>query len=249
MKSHYSQTFSLYFRHTLLVLHPYETTLLSNWFLSYMLFPMVLHPYKATLLSNYKKPLCWSCSCFTSLWNYTTLKHEMILQTPSRSFISLWNYTTLKLFYVWSSSRKQFYIPMKSHYSQTHGKMTRSAIMFYIPMKSHYSQTITNTSTHFLLFYIPMKSHYSQTSIWQYTHYKRVVISYNILSKKKLSSAFRPRPVCHALPTCDSNIFFFILFDLLYPVEFICLSNFKPIFCFFVFLLYPVEFTCLSNLF
>ena len=119
MKSHYSQTLSLYFRHTLLVLHPYETTLLSNWFLSYMLFPMVLHPYKATLLSNYKKPLCWSCSCFTSLWNYTTLKHEMILQTPSRSFISLWNYTTLKLFYVWSSSRKQFYIPMKLHYSQT----------------------------------------------------------------------------------------------------------------------------------
>ena len=203
MKSHYSQTFSLYFRHTLLVLHPYETTLLSNWFLSYMLFPMVLHPYKATLLSNYKKPLCWSCSCFTSLWNYTTLKHEMILQTPSRSFISLWNYTTLKLFYVWSSSRKQF----------------------FIPMKLHYSQTITDHHTGKEQFYIPMKLHYSQTSIWQYTHYKRVVISYNNQSKKKLSSAFRPRPVCHALPTCDSNIFFFILFDLLYPVEFTCLSN------------------------
>ena len=96
-------------------------------------------------------------------------------------------------------------------------------------------------------FYIPIKLHYSQTSIWQYTHYKRVVISYNNQSKKKLSSAFRPRPVRHALPTCDSNIFFYILFDLLYPVEFTCLSNLRTEILLNSRLLYPVEFTCLSN--
>ena len=115
-------------------------------------------------------------------------------------------------------------------------------------MKLHYSQTLPDNWDYTVGFYIPMKLHYSQTSIWQYTHYKRVVISYNNQSKKKLSSAFRPRPVCHALPTCDSNIFFYILFDLLYPVEFTCLSN-KLLRHFIINrLLYPVEFTYLSNL-
>ena len=119
--------------------------------------------------------------------------------------------------------------------------------MFYIPMKLHYSQTAARYHHAQLVFYIPMKLHYSQTSIWQYTHYKRVVISYNNQSKKKLSSAFRPRPVCHALPTCDSNIFSFILFDLLYPVEFTCLSNIIHQMNDDLKLLYPVESTCLSN--
>ena len=138
---------------------------------------------------------------------------------------------------------------MKLHHSQT--------ILCLIEFKEAvlYPYEITLLSNYMMMqrgvfgmFYIPMKSHYSQTSIWQYTHYKRVVISYNILSKKKLSSAFRPRPVRHALPTCDSNIFFYILFDLLYPVEFTCLSNWLNINYMHVNLLYPVEFTYLSNL-
>ena len=92
------------------------------------------------------------------------------------------HYSQTELFYF--RSLFLFYIPMKLHYSQTAYGNQIMYSRFYIPMKLHYSQTALTFLSFPGAFYIPMKSHYSQTAIWQYTHYKRVVISYKIYRKR-----------------------------------------------------------------
>ena len=77
------------------VLLPYEITLLSNYQKDQSLrllfyYPMKLHYSQTT---SERVAVLW---CFTTLWNYTTLKPSWGDNRASTCFTTLWNYTTLK---------------------------------------------------------------------------------------------------------------------------------------------------------
>ena len=69
---------------------------------------MVLLPYEFTLLSN----ICCEIGCnivsFTTLWIYTTLKHDLNITKILNSFTTLWIYTTLKRSEAEKSVRSRF---------------------------------------------------------------------------------------------------------------------------------------------
>ena len=102
---------------------------------------------------------------FTTIWNYTTLKRTGICLSSTRCFTTIWNYTTLKLSYANMHEAIQFYYHMELHYSQTAAVASYILPSFYYHMELHYSQTDLITPSVGFLFYYHMELHYSQTFI------------------------------------------------------------------------------------
>ena len=57
---------------------------------------VVLLPYGITLLSNFDSLVEVYLHCFTTIWNYTTLKRQKGKIATLARFTTIWNYTTLK---------------------------------------------------------------------------------------------------------------------------------------------------------
>ena len=161
MKLHYSQT-----REAIVVPSPMFYYLMK---LHYSQTPQ--HCWRGKNLFYYLMKLHYSqtgvdqvimVACFTTLWNYTTLKLVRTVHGHAQGFTTLWNYTTLKLVNRerlvggvllpyeitllsndsrFSDRRPLFYYLMKLHYSQTRCRKTIWPCQFYYLMKLHYSQT------------------------------------------------------------------------------------------------------------
>ena len=60
-------------------------------------------------------------ACFTTTWDYTTLKQEKLPITRGLCFTTTWDYTTLKLGVLVLMLLGMFYYHLGLHYSQTSG--------------------------------------------------------------------------------------------------------------------------------
>ena len=119
MKLHYSQTMS-------------SSMQTQAWF--YYL--MKLH-YSQTLFCGSPQ-----FTCFTTLWNYTTLKRNNS-RNSRHSVLLPYEITLLSNLLVVFIGSSEFYYLMKLHYSQTFGMAYSQLFSFYYLMKLHYSQTIS----------------------------------------------------------------------------------------------------------
>ena len=125
-------------------------------------------------------------NCFTTLWNYTTLKRlvayfvvKIVLLPYEITLLSNFNWNDWTFGYVLLPyeitllsnhateilTEHKFYYLMKLHYSQTRVPLLVLYIEFYYLMKLHYSQTIGLGIFVAGAFYYLMKLHYSQTSV------------------------------------------------------------------------------------
>ena len=126
-------------------------------------------------------------SCFTTLWNYTTLKPDIKCLTPLFSFTTLWNYTTLKRMPSVIISRPCFttlwnYTTLKQAACLTYIKVVLLPYeitllsnnryfhlpnpLFYYLMKLHYSQTLGTS----------LRAWFSLTTLWNYTTLKQAAV-------------------------------------------------------------------------
>ena len=76
----------------LMKLHYSQTRYAKSCAISLFQYLMKLH-YSQTLFRQMRQS-----RSFSTLWNYTTLKHELMNITTLAGFSTLWNYTTLKRF-------------------------------------------------------------------------------------------------------------------------------------------------------
>ena len=100
---------------------------------------------------------------FTTIWNYITLKPQVLHSLTFLRFTTIWNYITLKpgVVYVFKSS--WFYHYLELHHSQT-AKSNYSAIaQFYHYLELHHSQTSIVQWFRFFKFYHYLELHHSQT--------------------------------------------------------------------------------------
>ena len=96
---------------------------------------MKLH-YSQTHTPQYRQ---WRC--FTTLWNYTTLKQCSLAVCCDYGFTTLWNYTTLKqIFNRWRLQR--VLLPYEITLLSNIKCWSFNWFMFYYLMKLHYSQTV-----------------------------------------------------------------------------------------------------------
>ena len=132
-------------------------------------------------------PNCnWIYLCFSTLWNYTTLKPNKVNHLFSPVSVPyeitlLSNFCLCYCFVVWFQYLMKlhysqtltlhkydevvFQYLMKLHYSQTHVLNVSERWWFQYLMKLHYSQTLPNCNRVYFWFQYLMKLHYSQTCI------------------------------------------------------------------------------------
>ena len=79
--------------------------------------------------------------CFTTTWDYTTLKQEEQRLARLRRFTTTWDYTTLKLGAQAVQGLIRFYYHLGLHYSQTAVGEEEEVKKFYYHLGLHYSQT------------------------------------------------------------------------------------------------------------
>ena len=100
---------------------------------------------------------------FTTLWNYTTLKRATAGYRGWCSFTTLWNYTTLKqaacLTYI-----KVVLLPYEITLLSNNRYFHLPNPLFYYLMKFHYSQTLGTS----------LRAWFSLTTLWNYTTLKRL---------------------------------------------------------------------------
>ena len=101
---------------------------------------------------------------FSTLWNYTTLKPDALVIIDEISFSTLWNYTTLKPYALNIDNNRRF----STLWNYTTLKPTWGGVVvppqFQYLMKLHYSQTCVLYRMRRATFQYLMKLHYSQTS-------------------------------------------------------------------------------------
>ncbi len=95
-------------------------------------------------------------------------------------FTTLWNYTTLKHPYQGIHTAHPFYYLMELHYSQTWSALQVRELWFYYLMELHYSQTMTVKFGKISEFYYLMELHYSQTLNSSILFYIAVLLPYGI---------------------------------------------------------------------
>ena len=100
--------------------------------------------------------------CFTTLWNYTTLKRATAGYRGWCSFTTLWNYTTLKPL----RFKLRFFVLLPYEITLLSNPVSDKVMpyLFYYLMKLHYSQTRG------LIF--PSRLRF--TTLWNYTTLKRL---------------------------------------------------------------------------
>ena len=184
MKLHYSQTRRNHFykKHKfqyLMKLHYSQTCFIFYTAMGWFQYLMKLHysqtrwcwkPFRWTF--QYLMKLHYSqtnpssgsvLTCFSTLWNYTTLKPCRIVTEFTSGFSTLWNYTTLKLTYFTSLELVRF----STLWNYT--TLKPSDKLFIVPWVSvPYEITLLSNipfgSISQILFQYLMKLHYSQTS-------------------------------------------------------------------------------------
>ena len=120
---------------------PYEITLLSNIFNRIIHVRNVSLPYEITLLSNFQELYLLCFMSFTTIRNYTTLKHTLTRLIDIFCFTTIRNYTTLKLF----RKQKALTNGFTTIRNYTTLKLTlttgTAGAKFHYHTKLHYSQT------------------------------------------------------------------------------------------------------------
>ena len=161
MKLHYSQTLGVAVAVVLMFYYPmklhYSQT--DSSYTSQPLefyYPMKLH-YSQTQTETLLPP-----QSFTTLWNYTTLKHRYGAKDTNISFTTLWNYTTLKPSLGYSVSAEvllPYEITLLSNCSCCLSNFLFVLLPYEITLLSNYTYFFCRLHK----FYYPMKLHYSQT--------------------------------------------------------------------------------------
>ena len=162
MKLHYSQTLGIDYWGGLNVSVPYEITLLSNLLWKRASKSSVSVPYEITLLSNYFLPLFCNTYFFSTLLNYTTLKHHFI------HFTLVWvsvpyEITLLSNRWLVVSINIQVSVPYEITLLSNGSSSRHTCYRFQYLMKLHYSQTVRGHYRQYKRFQYLMKLHYSQT--------------------------------------------------------------------------------------